>query len=78
MSVFDVRHQPRAHRLVQRALAGDRVPHAHIFHGPDGVGKGSFAIGLAHLLICPHPREADVASLPEFEGWTGEEKEVGT
>jgi DNA polymerase-3 subunit delta' len=71
VSIFDVRHQPRAHWLIQRALAGDRLPHAYIFHGPDGVGKETFAIGLARLLLCASPRERDVSSIPELADWSG-------
>lgn len=71
MSIFDVRHQPRAHWLIQRALAGDRLPHAYIFHGPDGVGKEAFAVGLAHLLLCSSPRDREVSSIPELSDWRG-------
>lgn len=58
MSLSSVRHQPAAHRLVQRALARDRVPHAYIFAGPDGVGKETFARGLAQAQLCPSPMGA--------------------
>jgi DNA polymerase-3 subunit delta' len=59
--------------MIQLALAGDRLPHAYIFHGPDGVGKESFAVALAGLLLCPTPRpaEAETASRPELKDWTG-------
>lgn len=55
VSLADVHHQPKAHQQVQRALARDRVPHAYIFHGPEGVGKETFARGMAQLLLCPTP-----------------------
>ncbi|GJM25146.1 MAG: DNA polymerase III subunit delta' [Phycisphaerae bacterium] len=48
----DVQHQSRAQRLIQQALSSDRLPHAYIFHGPDGVGKEMFAHGLAKLMLC--------------------------
>ena len=35
----EVCHQPGAHAQVQRALRADRLPHAYVFAGPDGVGK---------------------------------------
>ena len=55
MSILDVEHQPRAHRIVQRALASDRMPHAYLFAGPEGVGKEQLARELAGLLTCPTP-----------------------
>ena len=54
----DVLHQSRAQRLIQQSLASDRFPHAFIFHGPDGVGKETFARGVAKLLLCESPQVA--------------------
>ncbi len=45
--------------MVQRALRSGRMPHAYIFHGPEGVGKEMLAGRLARLLLCPDPREVD-------------------
>lgn len=59
MPLSEVRHQEKAHRLVQRALASARVPHAYIFHGPDGVGKEHFARHFAALLLCDAPIEPE-------------------
>jgi DNA polymerase III subunit delta' len=59
MSICDVRHQPRAHRILQRAMASRRLPHAYIFHGPEGVGKQTLATCFARLLLCPRPAQAD-------------------
>ena len=59
MQIFDVQHQWRAHRVLQRALASDRVPHGYLFHGPSGVGKGMMALRLAGLLLCPNVRPVE-------------------
>lgn len=57
MLLGDVRHQDFAHRLIQRAVGRESVPHAYLFHGPEGVGKERMARGLAQLLLCPRPVE---------------------
>ncbi len=58
MPISDVQHQERAQRIVRRALAAERFPHAYIFHGPDGVGKELFAHELARVLLCEQPGPA--------------------
>ncbi len=60
MSLSEVEHQGHAQSLIQRAFAADRVPHAYLFHGPDGVGKEKLAVGLAQLLLCPTPVDEPV------------------
>lgn len=47
-----VRAQPTAVDTLRRALAGDRVHHAYLFDGPEGVGKERTALGLAQALVC--------------------------
>jgi DNA polymerase-3 subunit delta' len=47
-----VRAQPTAVETLRRALAGERVHHAYLFDGPDGVGKERAAFGLAQALVC--------------------------
>ena len=59
MSFADIRYQPAAVRMLRAAVAGDRVPHAYLFVGPRGVGKGLAARQLAKLLFCASPRGKD-------------------
>lgn len=60
MPIFEVRHQSAAQSILQRAIAGQRVPHAYIFHGPEGVGKEMLANRWAKLLLCAnHSAVAD-------------------
>jgi DNA polymerase III subunit delta' len=47
-----VKAQPTAVETLRRALAGDRVHHAYLFDGPEGVGKERAAFGLAQALVC--------------------------
>lgn len=54
----DVFHQEYAQGLIQRAIASGRVPHAYVFHGPEGVGKETLARGLGQLLLCGQANEA--------------------
>ncbi len=71
MSIFDVRHQPRAQKIIQRALASGRLPHAYLFHGPDGVGKELMADRLARLLLCAKPIRPQAAPPEELAGFGG-------
>jgi DNA polymerase-3 subunit delta' len=47
-----VRGQVTAVETLRRALAAERVHHAYLFEGPDGVGKERAAFGLAQALVC--------------------------
>lgn len=44
--------QARVKRILQRALAARRLPHALLFHGAEGVGKDAMALELARVLHC--------------------------
>ena len=44
--------QEKAKMLLTRALTADRVPHALLFRGPDGVGKQRFARAVAAWMNC--------------------------
>ncbi len=42
----------RQKNILRRALANQRVAHAYLFEGPDGVGKRLVALALARALLC--------------------------
>jgi len=61
---FDaIRYQPSAVRMLRAAVAHDRVPHAYLFVGPRGVGKGLAARELAKALFCPSATGTDAESI---------------
>jgi DNA polymerase-3 subunit delta' len=45
--------QERVVDTLRRALAQERVAHAYLLHGPDGVGKRAVAYEMARALQCP-------------------------
>lgn len=49
--------QPRAIAVLAAALRADRVPHAYLFEGPDGVGRRAAALALAQGLNCLEPAD---------------------
>lgn len=53
ISLHALHGQDRATRILQDALRSDRIHHAWIFHGPQGVGKCTAAISFASLLLDP-------------------------
>lgn len=42
---------------LQRAFNSDRLHHAYLLHGPEGVGKHLTAICFAQALLCSNPRD---------------------
>jgi DNA polymerase-3 subunit delta' len=52
MSLKEVFCQDKAINILQRAFAADRLAHAYIFVGPDGVGKFKTAKEWAKVLLC--------------------------
>ena len=49
--------QERARTVLARLLSSGRLPHAFLFHGPEGVGKGLVARLFANSLVCTRPGE---------------------
>jgi DNA polymerase-3 subunit delta' len=53
MSLSTVKHQEAAVAALGRALSTQKVPHAWLFSGPEGVGKELAALAFAQALLCP-------------------------
>lgn len=52
MSFDSVLGQERAKQVLRRAIRADRLPHALLLTGPDGVGKAALALALARAVNC--------------------------
>ena len=52
MPLKDIFCQEKAISAIQSAFASDKVAHAYIFAGPDGIGKFTTAREFAKLLLC--------------------------
>ncbi|MCS3863356.1 DNA polymerase-3 subunit delta' [Salinibacter ruber] len=59
MAWSSVLDQERVVQTLRRALTQERVAHAYLLHGPDGVGKRAVAYEMARALQCPE--QADEA-----------------
>jgi DNA polymerase-3 subunit delta' len=55
MSLKEIFCQDKAIGILQRGFAADKMPHAYIFAGAEGVGKFKTACGWAKLLLCEKP-----------------------
>lgn len=55
----DIVGQPGAIGQLRDYFAADRLPHAMLFAGPDGVGRRTTAVALAKLLLCENPQLGD-------------------
>jgi len=58
MPFEDILGQERAKRVLTRALAENKLPHAYLFYGAEGLGRFKTALTLAQALLCK-AREAD-------------------
>ena len=47
MSFERILGHDRPLKVLRRALSSDRVPHAYLFWGPDGIGKEQVAVEAA-------------------------------
>ena len=55
MSLREIFCQDRAIGILQKALASDRLAHAYIFAGLEGVGRSKVAAEWSKLLLCKKP-----------------------
>lgn len=51
--------QTPAKTLLRKAFAGNRLSHAYLFRGPDGVGKKRLAMTMAAYMQCQSPVNSD-------------------
>ncbi len=56
-------NQQRVIEALQREISQERIAHAYLFHGPDGVGKRAVAFALAQTLQCKD-RQAGASGAP--------------
>lgn len=59
MAIRELIGNERVVKALTRAVARDRLPHALLLAGPDGVGKRTFAMELAKAVTCHAPVEGD-------------------
>ena len=59
MSLAEVLGQPRAIRMLQKAVSADRMSHAWLFAGPPASGKRLAARNFAKLINCQSPQESE-------------------
>lgn len=57
IELADIIGQATAVEQLQKAISGDRMPHAFMFAGPAGVGRRTTAIALAKVLLCESAHE---------------------
>lgn len=59
MRFGDVYGQSKLKESLIKAVNGNRLPHALLFHGPQGTGKLALALALAQYVNCPNRTEED-------------------
>jgi DNA polymerase III subunit delta' len=59
MNLNDFLGNPHVVQILRRAVEQDRLPHAMIFAGPEGVGKTTLAALLAQTVNCPNLANGD-------------------
>ena len=64
MAWSSILDQKRVVDTLRRALAQERVAHAYLLHGPDGVGKRAVAYEMARALQCPEQNDEACGACP--------------
>ena len=64
MAWSSILDQERVVDTLRRALGQERVAHAYLLHGPDGVGKRAVAYEMARALQCPEQRDEACDACP--------------
>ena len=57
MSLKDIYCQDRAIAILQKAHFANKIAHAYIFSGPNGVGRFTTAMQWAKMLLCENPKK---------------------
>jgi DNA polymerase-3 subunit delta' len=52
MTFAQIHGHERQKDILRRALAGDRLAHAYLFEGPEGIGKRLMALALVRAVFC--------------------------
>ncbi len=60
LSFANIIGQDKAKTLLFTSFAREKLAHAYLFRGPDGVGKKRLALTMAAFINCHHPGETDV------------------
>lgn len=55
VELLDIIGQEDAIQRLQRGLSGQRMPHAYLFAGPEGVGRETTAVAMARTMLCAKP-----------------------
>ena len=59
MSWKNIINQQRSIDVLKRGIAQNRIAHAYLFYGPDGIGKRATALALAQSLQCRNLKGAE-------------------
>lgn len=57
MQLSEIKGQPQALQILQRAIIHQHVAHAYLFSGPEGVGKRTTALAFAQYLNCTNKHQ---------------------